>query len=66
MSKEDFLRKNVSAETYEKHLKAWAFLSQAFELPTDLGRFGEAPPWASFGKKQWNGTVPKPPETRYS
>ena len=32
MSKEDFLPKNVSAETYEKHRKAWVFLSQAHRL----------------------------------
>ena len=29
----------MSAETYEKHLKAWVFLSRAFGLPTDLGTF---------------------------
>ena len=53
MSKEDFLRKNVSAETYEKHLKAWVFLSQAFELPTDLGRFRRSTSPGKF----WQETV---------
>ena len=56
MSKEDFLRKNVSAETYEKHLKAWVLLSQAFELPTDLGRFRRS----TFPGKFWQETAETP------
>ena len=33
------INQGVSAETYEKHLRAWLFFSQAFELPADVGRF---------------------------
>ena len=33
------LRRGVSSITYDRHLRAWAFFSVAFELPTDVGRF---------------------------
>ena len=38
-SKEDFVRRGVLPETYEMHLKAWVFLSEALTLPVDIGRF---------------------------
>ena len=33
------LRRGVSPVTYDRHLRAWAFFSMAFEIPTDIGRF---------------------------
>ena len=33
------LRRGVSSVTYDRHLRAWAFFSMAFELPTDVGCF---------------------------
>ena len=32
-------RRGVSSVTYDRHLRAWAFFSMAFKLPTDIGRF---------------------------
>ena len=31
--------RRVSSVTYDRHLRARAFFSMAFELPTDIGRF---------------------------
>ena len=36
--REVLLRRGVPPGVYERQLRAWAF-SQAFELPTDVGRF---------------------------
>ena len=33
------INQGMSAETYERHLRAWVLFSQAFELPADVGRF---------------------------
>ena len=38
-SKSDFLREGVPELVYERHLRAWFFLSQAFHLTIDVGRF---------------------------
>lgn len=52
-SKVDFIREGISTETYERHLRAWFFFSQAFELPTDLGRFSRVKSPGKF----WEDTV---------
>ena len=33
------LRRGVPPGVYERRFRAWAYFSQAFELPTDVGRF---------------------------
>ena len=43
----------VSAETYERHLRAWVFFSQAFEIPTDAGRFQRSTSPVGF----WEATL---------
>ena len=47
------LRRGVSSVTYDKHLRAWAFFSVAFELPTDKGRFRRSMSPRQF----WENTV---------
>ena len=37
-SRVDFICEGVDSETYERHLRAWFFFSQAFDLPIDLGK----------------------------
>ena len=47
------LRRGVSLVTYDRHLRAWAFFSMAFELPTDIWRFRRSTsPW-----QFWEDTV---------
>ena len=47
------LRRGVSSVTYDRHLRAWAFFSMAFELPTDIGRFRRSTSPRQF----WENTV---------
>ena len=47
------LRRGVSSVTYDRHLRAWAFFSMAFELPTDIGRFRRSTSTRQF----WENTV---------
>ena len=47
------LRRGVSSVTYDRHLRAWAFLPMAFELPTDLERFRRNTSPRQF----WDNTV---------
>ena len=41
-SRIDLIREGVDSETYDRHLRAWFFFSQAFDLPIDLGRFSRS------------------------
>ena len=52
-SRIDFIREGVDSETYERHLRAWFFFSQAFDLPIDLGRFSRSKSPGKF----WEDTV---------
>ena len=47
------LRRGVSSVTYDRHLRAWAFFSMAFALPTDIGRFRRSTSPRQF----WENTV---------
>ena len=47
------LRRGVSSVTYDRHLRAWAFFSMAFEPPTDIGRFRRSTSPRQF----WENTV---------
>ena len=47
------LRREVSSVTYDRHLRAWAFFSMAFELPTNIGRFLRN----TFPRQFWENTV---------
>ena len=47
------LRRGVSSVTYDRHLRAWAFFSMTFELPTDIGRFRRSTSPRQF----WESTV---------
>ena len=47
------LRRGVSSVTCDRHLRAWAFFSIAFELPTDIGRFRRS----TSPKQFWENTV---------
>ena len=47
------LRRGVSSVTYDRHLRAWAFFSMAFELPTEKGRFRRSTSPRQF----WENTV---------
>ena len=47
------LRRGVSSVTYDRNLRAWAFFSMAFELPTDIGRFRRSTSPRQF----WENTV---------
>ena len=47
------LRRGVSSVTYDRHLRAWAFFSMAFELPTDIERFRRSTSPRQF----WENTV---------
>ena len=47
------INQGVSAETYERHLRAWVFFSQAFELPADVGRFQRSTSPGGF----WEATL---------
>ena len=47
------LRRGVSSVTYDRHLRAWASFSMAFELPTDIGRFRRSTSPRQF----WENTV---------
>ncbi|CAN0278006.1 unnamed protein product [Ascophyllum nodosum] len=47
------LRRGVSSVTYDWHLRAWAFFSMAFELPTDIEGFRRSTSPRQF----WENTV---------
>ena len=47
------LRRGVSSVTYDKYLRAWAFFSMVFKLPTDIGRFRRSTSLRQF----WENTV---------
>ena len=47
------LRRGVFSVTYDRHLRAWAFFSMAFALPTDIGRFRRSTSPSQF----WENTV---------
>ena len=47
------LRRGISSVTYDRHMRAWAFFSMAFELPTDIGRFRRSTSPRQF----WENTV---------
>ena len=47
------LRRGVSSVTYNRHLRAWAFFSMAFELSTYIGRFRRSTSPRQF----WENTV---------
>ena len=47
------LRRGVSSVTYDRPLRAWAFFSMAFELPTDIGSFRRSTSPRQF----WENTV---------
>ena len=47
------INQGVSAETHERHLRAWVFFSQAFELPADVGRFQRSTSPGGF----WEATL---------
>ena len=49
-SKSDFLREGVRELVYERHLRAWFFLSQAFHLTIDVGVSNGASPLGNVGK----------------
>lgn len=51
-SREEFLRTGVLPETYERHLKAWVYLSTAFDSPTDIGRFRRSLSPGQFWKEK--------------
>ena len=52
-SKEEFMRRGIDEETYQRHLNAWVYLSTAFELPTDIESFQRS----SSPGKFWKETV---------
>ena len=52
-SRIDLIREGVDSETYDRHLRAWFFFSQAFDLPIDLGRFSTSKSPGQF----WEDTV---------
>ena len=58
-SRVDFIRDGIDPETYDRHLRAWFFFSQAFNLPIDVERFQETNPRGSFGKRQLKYYCPK-------
>ena len=47
------INQGVSAETYERHLRAWVLFSDAVQLPADVGRFQR---WTSPGGF-WEATL---------
>ena len=47
------LRRGVSSVTYDRHLRAWAFFSMAFEIPTDIRRFRRS----TSSRQFWENTV---------
>ena len=47
------INQGVSAETYERQLRAWVFFSQAFELLADVGRFQRSTSPGGF----WEATL---------
>ena len=51
--RDELLRRVVSSVTYDRHLRAWAFFSMAFELPTDIGRFRRS----TSSRQFWENTV---------
>ena len=52
-SRIDFMREGVNPETYDRHMRAWFYFSQAFELPIDVGRFSRNKSPGKF----WEETV---------
>lgn len=58
-SRADFIREGVYPEVYERHLKAWFFFSQAFELETDLRRFRVSKSPGKFWKETVRDHSPK-------
>ena len=54
------LRRGVSSVTYDRLLRAWAFLSMAFELPTDIGRFRRSTSPRQFWENTVKWYIPQP------
>ena len=52
-SRIDFIRDGVHPATYDRHMRAWFFFSQSFELPIDVGRFARNKSPGKF----WEETV---------
>ena len=50
-SKEEFMRRGIDEETYQRHLNAWVYLSTAFELPADIGNFQRSSSPGKFWKE---------------
>ena len=57
--RDELLRRGVSSVTYDRHLRAWAFFSMAFELPTDIGRFRRSTSPRQFWENTVNWYIPQ-------